>query len=228
MVEITADLLLRAYAFGVFPMAERADSADLFWVDPEQRGVLPLDGFHTPRSLRKTLRRDAFTVTVDEDFDGVLAGCAERTTDRPETWINTPIRALYRELFAMGHAHSVECRRAGALVGGLYGVHLGAAFFGESMFSREPDASKVALVHLIARLRQGGFTLLDTQFTTDHLERFGATLIARAQYRTLLAHAIATPADFPSRADPEMLSQVVENQPYSLATGARQSTTQTS
>ena len=232
MVEITADLLLRAYAFGVFPMAERSDSRDLFWVDPERRGILPLDGFHAPRSLRKTVRKGAFAITVDEAFEEVLSGCAERTRDRPETWINAQIRNLYSELFAMGHAHSVECWREGALQGGLYGVQLGAAFFGESMFSRATDASKVALVHLVARLRAGGFTLLDTQFTTDHLERFGAQLIARNQYRIRLADAIARAATFPKAASDNDLEAVLMGaQPEALqssAIGSRQSTTHTS
>lgn len=233
MVEITPDLLLRAYAFGVFPMAERADATDLYWVDPERRGVLPLERFHAPRSLRKTVRRRLFAVTVNTAFDAVLRGCAERTKTRPETWINGQISQLYADLFAMGHAHSVECWRDGELVGGLYGVQLGAAFFGESMFSRASDASKVALVHLVARLRVGGFTLLDTQFTTDHLERFGAELIPRNAYRARLADAIARHAAFPGAVDDADIEDALcaEDAAYpaaSPAAASRQSTTHTS
>jgi leucyl/phenylalanyl-tRNA--protein transferase len=200
MGALTPEILLRAYAVGLFPMAETADDPDVFWVDPEHRGVLPLDGFHLPRRLARRIRNNPFAVTVDTDFAAVMAACAERTADRRETWINGQIRDLYGRLFAMGHAHSVECRLDGRLVGGLYGVHLGAAFFGESMFTRVTDASKVALVHLVARLRKGGFRLLDTQFVTDHLAGFGTIEVPKAQYRRLLARAVAVPADLP----PEM------------------------
>ncbi len=200
MGALTPEILLRAYAVGLFPMAETADDPDVFWVDPEHRGVLPLDGFHLPRRLARRIRSNPFAVTVDTDFAAVMAACAERTADRRETWINGQIRDLYGRLFAMGHAHSVECRLDGRLVGGLYGVHLGAAFFGESMFTRVTDASKVALVHLVARLRKGGFRLLDTQFVTDHLAGFGTIEVPKAQYRRLLARAVAVPADLP----PEM------------------------
>jgi len=212
MPEITAALLLRAYAYGVFPMAEGADEGEIYWVDPEMRGILPLDAFHASRSLRKTVRRAPFDITIDQDFDAVVAGCAEATTDRPQTWINGDIRRLYRELHDMGCAHSVECRRDGALVGGLYGVRVGGAFFGESMFSRATDASKVALVHLIARLRAGGFILLDTQFTTDHLRRFGAIEIPRTQYRARLAKAVVIPAEFNPALDPAALQSVLSPQ----------------
>jgi len=200
MGALTPEILLRAYAVGLFPMAETADDPDVFWVDPEHRGVLPLDGFHLPRRLARRIRNNPFAITVDTDFAAVMAACAERTADRRETWINGQIRDLYGRLFAMGHAHSVECRLDGRLVGGLYGVHLGAAFFGESMFTRVTDASKVALVHLVARLRKGGFRLLDTQFVTDHLAGFGTIEVPKAQYRRLLARAVAVPADLP----PEM------------------------
>ena len=200
MGALTPEILLRAYAVGLFPMAETADDPDVFWVDPEHRGVLPLDGFHLPRRLARRIRNNPFAVTVDTDFAAVMAACAERTADRRETWINGQIRDLYGRLFAMGHAHSVECRLDGRLVGGLYGVHLGAAFFGESMFTRVTDASKVALVHLVARLRKGGFRLLDTQFVTEHLAGFGTIEVPKAQYRRLLARAVAVPADLP----PEM------------------------
>jgi leucyl/phenylalanyl-tRNA---protein transferase len=190
--EITPALLLRAYASGVFPMAENAEAPETFWVDPRRRGILPLDGLHVSRSLRRTLARGDFEIRVDTAFADVLDACA----DRPETWINAEIRRLYRALNRMGHAHSVEVWIEGALVGGLYGVALGAAFFGESMFSRRPDASKIALVALVARLRAGGFRLLDTQFVTDHLARLGAVEISRQAYHERLRAAINRPADF--------------------------------
>jgi leucyl/phenylalanyl-tRNA---protein transferase len=190
--EISPSLLLRAYASGVFPMAEGAEAAETFWVDPQRRGVLPLDGLHVSRRLRRTFLRGDFDIRVDAAFADVLDACA----DRPETWINAEIRRLYRALNRMGHAHSVEVWVDGELAGGLYGVALGAAFFGESMFSRRTDASKLALVALVARLRAGGFRLLDTQFVTDHLARLGAVEISRQSYRRRLADAINRPADF--------------------------------
>ncbi len=196
MVILTPELLLRAYANGVFPMAENARSTDLMWFDPPHRGVLPLDGFHVPRRLRKTVRHFPFDVRIDTAFRQVMAGCAGGGPQRPETWINTEITDAYCQLHAIGHAHSVECWLAGELVGGLYGVSIGGAFFGESMFSRTTDASKVALVHLVARLTAGGFRLLDTQFITEHLAQFGATEIPRHRYRTRLSQAIRTEADF--------------------------------
>jgi len=188
--QITPDILLRAYATGLFPMARGRDDATLYWVDPERRGVLPLEAFHVPRSLRKTLRRSPFEVRVDTAFLAVLRGCAAPRPDRPDTWINAEIESLFTELHARGAAHSVECWCEGRLVGGLYGLALGGAFFGESMFSRETDASKVALCHLVARLIAGGFTLLDTQFITDHLARFGAREISRAEYLDRLDQAM--------------------------------------
>ena len=191
MIELNAELLLRAYASGIFPMAESADSPDLYWFDPEQRGILPLDGFHVPKRLKRTVRAGTFELRFDHDFHAVIEACAEPTAERPKTWINADIVRLYSELHARGFAHCVETWRDGRLVGGLYGVSLGAAFFGESMFSRETDASKVALVHLVARLRAGGYTLLDTQFVTDHLTRFGAVEISRTEYRRRLAYALA-------------------------------------
>ncbi|HYD65952.1 leucyl/phenylalanyl-tRNA--protein transferase [Azospirillum sp.] len=196
MIELNATLLLRAYAAGIFPMAESADSDDLYWFDPEQRGILPLDAFHVPKRLRRTVRRGPFEVRVDSAFRAVIEACAEPTAERPKTWINQDIVRLYSELAGQGCAHSVECWRDGRLVGGLYGVSLGGAFFGESMFSRETDASKVALVHLVARLRAAGYTLLDTQFVTEHLTRFGAVEIPRAEYRRRLAAALGKPTDF--------------------------------
>lgn len=206
MSELTPDLLLRAYATGLFPMAESAEDPELFWVDPERRGILPLDGLHIPRRLKKTIRQGRFDVTADRDFLGVLRGCAERTANRKSTWINAEIIRLYAALHAMGAAHSVECWREGHLAGGLYGVALGGAFFGESMFSRVTDASKVALVHLVARLRRGGFTLLDTQFVTAHLARFGAVEISRRVYRKRLDAALETEARFPREMDAEGLA----------------------
>ena len=190
------EMLLRAYSLGVFPMADSAQASDVFWVEPRQRGVLPLGDFHLPASLAKVLRSDRFGITADRDFAGVIAGCAEATAARPETWINPAILTAYRALFARGNAHSIECWQDGRLVGGLYGVKLGAAFFGESMFTRATDASKCALAALVARLRVGGFRLLDTQFLTDHLARFGTVEVPREAYRGLLAAARAGRGDF--------------------------------
>jgi leucyl/phenylalanyl-tRNA---protein transferase len=189
-------MLLRAYALGIFPMAEKRDDDEIYWVDPERRGILPLDDFHLPRRLARTVRQQRFDVTCDTDFEGIVQLCAAPDSGRSETWINGPIRRLTNQLFALGYGHSVECRRKGELVGGLYGIALGGAFFGESMFSRERDASKVALVHLAMRLKLGGFRLLDTQFITQHLAQFGTIEIARSEYRRLLSEAIAAPAQF--------------------------------
>ncbi len=193
---IPPDLLIKAYASGVFPMAESAADPEVFWVRPETRGVIPLDGLHVPRSLRKTLRRSRFDVTFDRAFEAVIDACAEAREERRSTWINPPIREAYVELHRRGHAHSVECWRDGELTGGLYGVSLGRAFFGESMFSRERDASKVALVHLVEQLNRQGFVLLDTQFTTDHLKRFGAVDVPRRRYEKLLEQALEGSASF--------------------------------
>jgi len=204
---ITPDVLLRGYCLGVFPMAERRDSDELLWFDPPERGILPLDSFHLPRRLRRTVLSDAFTVTTDQDFPAVIAQCAAPRPDADETWINPQIVALYSALYARGFVHSVECWQDGELVGGLYGVAIGAAFFGESMFSRRTDASKVALAHLVARLRLAGYTLLDTQFVTTHLTQFGATAIPRARYRRLLAKAIAAPVQWPADPDAEALGR---------------------
>jgi len=178
-------------------MADSADDPELFWVDPQRRGILPLDGFHVPRRLRRVVRQGGFTVRCDTAFAEVMQGCAEASDKRPNTWINAEILRLYAGLFARGNAHSVECWVDGHLVGGLYGVSLGAAFFGESMFSRITDASKIALVHLVARLRLGGYRLLDTQFLTPHLAQFGGIEVARSRYRGLLAEALRYRADFP-------------------------------
>ncbi|HEV7414788.1 leucyl/phenylalanyl-tRNA--protein transferase [Tianweitania sediminis] len=187
---IPPDLLLRAYASGVFPMAEEADDPEVFWVRPEIRGIIPLDGFHVPKSLAKIIRQARFDVKRDTTFVGVVDGCSESSDGREKTWINGPIREAYAELFARGHCHTVEAWRDDRLVGGLYGVTLGRAFFGESMFSREKDASKVCLVHLVEHLRERGFVLLDTQFTTEHLKRFGAVDVPRNRYDQLLSEAL--------------------------------------
>jgi leucyl/phenylalanyl-tRNA--protein transferase len=191
--EITPDMLLRAYSIGLFPMADSADDPELFWVEPEIRGVIPLDRFHVSRSLAKTMRKRPFDIRYDTAFEAVIDGCARPAPDRPTTWINEKIRTLYTALHRMGYAHSVEAWEGSTLVGGLYGVSLGAAFFGESMFSLRTDASKVCLVHLVERLRARGFQLLDTQFTTEHLKSFGAIDVSKAEYDVLLARAIASP-----------------------------------
>ena len=197
-MRLTAEILLAAYAAGIFPMGESADDPELFWVDPRRRGILPLDAFHVPKRLRRVVRRGGFEIRCDSAFEGVIRGCAEATEKRPNTWINDEIVRLYAGLFARGAAHSVESWLEGTLVGGLYGVSIGAAFFGESMFSRATDASKVALVHLAARLRLGGYRLLDTQFLTPHLAQFGGVEITRARYHRLLAEALAYRASFPA------------------------------
>lgn len=195
MTRITPEILLQAYAHGLFPMAEDRDDPELFWVDPERRGILPLDGFHLPRRLARTVRSDTYRVTLDRAFPAVLDACAAPTPERPRTWINDEIRRLYTALHRAGHVHSIESWQDGRLVGGLYGVRLGGAFFGETMFSTARDASKVALVHLVARLKAGGFVLLDTQFTTPHLQQFGAIEVSRFRYRRLLADALAHEGD---------------------------------
>ena len=190
------DDLIECYARGVFPMADSRDDEAIFLVDPERRGVCPLYGFHVPSRLARTVRQDRFEIRVDTAFDQVLGLCAEQADDRRETWISEPIERLYLALFGRGLAHSVECWAEGRLVGGLYGVALGGAFFGESMFSRARDASKVALVHLVARLLAGGYRLLDTQFLTDHLAQFGAQEITRTDYRVRLKDALKAEGDF--------------------------------
>ncbi|MBC7579901.1 MAG: leucyl/phenylalanyl-tRNA--protein transferase [Tardiphaga sp.] len=194
--EVTPEILLRAYACGIFPMSESADDPGLFWVEPEERGVIPLNGFKISSRLARTVRSDALTVTVNTAFKRVIAECAAPKPGRDDTWINQRIRDLYGALHGMGHAHSVEVWQGDDLVGGLYGVSLGQAFFGESMFHHARDASKVALVHLVARLIAGGFVLLDTQYVTDHLRSFGATEVPRARYRKLLDAALTDIAEF--------------------------------
>lgn len=193
---IPPDLLLKAYASGVFPMAESATDPEVFWVRPETRGVIPLDAFHVPKSLRKTIRQQRYDVRFDTDFAGVIDGCAEERAERETTWINAPIREAYIRLFEIGHCHSVEAWHEGLLVGGLYGVSLGGVFFGESMFSRETNSSKVCLVHLVERLNERGFGLLDTQFTTEHLKRFGAIDVPRGKYEKMLEKALQAEALF--------------------------------
>jgi leucyl/phenylalanyl-tRNA---protein transferase len=196
LIEITPEVLLKAYACGIFPMAESAEDPALYWIEPERRGIVPFEAFHVPGRLARTVRSDQFTVLCNRAFDAVIAGCAEPQPGRQRTWINTRIRNLYRGLYELGHCHSVEVYDGEFLVGGLYGVSLGGAFFGESMFHRARDASKVALVHLVARLKAGGFRLLDTQFVTDHLKTFGAVAVSRRQYHKLLEAALAAQADF--------------------------------
>ena len=203
--EVTPVLMLRAYQAGLFPMAETRRSDQLYWLDPEQRGVLPLDEFHLSRRLQRTTLSGQFQVSADTDFAATITGCAAPAPGRDDTWINAEIERLFAELFRMGHAHTVECRQDGVLVGGLYGVSLGGVFFGESMFSHARDASKVALVHLVARLRLGGYGLLDTQFVTSHLAQFGAVEIPRDAYKAQLAEALATPAIWTAAPDPAEL-----------------------
>jgi len=190
---ITPEILLRAYSIGMFPMAESADDPDIFWVQPEIRGIIPLDSFHVSASLGKAMRKAPFEIRFNTAFDDVIARCGEATPERPSTWINPLILMLYRELHRMGYTHSVEAWQDGELVGGLYGVSLGSAFFGESMFSRRTNASKICLVHLVERLKRHGFTLLDTQFTTDHLKTFGAIDMPKRDYEKLLARAMEDP-----------------------------------
>src|SRR5471032_403540 len=195
-IEITPEVLLKAYACGIFPMAESADDPALYWIEPDMRGIIPLEGFHLPARLRRTVRASPFMVWVDRDFDAVIDGCADAKPDRARTWINTRIRKIYRSLFEHGHCHTVEVYDGATLVGGLYGVSLGRAFFGESMFHRARDASKIALVHLIAHLRAGGYRLLDTQYVTDHLKTFGAVELAKRRYHKLLEEAITGDGNF--------------------------------
>jgi leucyl/phenylalanyl-tRNA--protein transferase len=196
MVDITPQVLLKAYACGIFPMAESADDNALYWIEPERRGVLPLDDIHVPRRLARTIRQDKFEVRIDHDFEAVIDGCAEPQPGRQSTWINKRIRTLYGELFDLGRCHTVEVWCNGNMEGGLYGVSLAGAFFGESMFSRTRDASKVALVHLAARLKFGGFSLLDTQFQTDHLVRFGVIEVSREKFQGLLDGALLGAGEF--------------------------------
>ena len=196
IMEITPQVLLKAYACGLFPMAESADDPGLFWLEPERRGILPLESFHLPKRLRRTIRNDVFEIRVSTDFQGVIDGCSEPMPGRQKTWINSEIRRLYGELFDMGYCQTVEAWSDGELVGGLYGVSLNGAFFGESMFTFKSDASKVCLAHLVARLAAGGYSLLDTQFVTDHLSKFGTQEIPQADYNKRLSDALKLETDF--------------------------------
>lgn len=202
-MEITPELMLRAYRIGLFPMAESRDARTLYWLDPEMRGVIPLEGFHLPRRLARRVRQAPYRISANKAFPEVIAECAAPRASSADSWINAEIQALFIALHRQGHAHSIEVWRDDTLVGGLYGVSLGGAFFGESMFSRADDASKIALVHLVARLRLGGFTLLDAQFQTPHLAQFGTEEMPRALYRQQLALAVEVPAQFPADPDPE-------------------------
>lgn len=210
MTAITPQILLRAYAAGVFPMAESADDPALYWIEPDERGVLPLDDFHVSRSLRKSVRQKKFEIRIDTAFGEVIRACAEKRPGRKDTWINSRIISLYTQLHRINCAHSVEAWVGGKLVGGLYGVKIGAAFFGESMFSRATDASKVCLVHLVARLRFGGFTLLDAQFVNNHLTQFGAIAVKKAEYHKLLEPALAGEANFGAFASDQNVEKVIE------------------
>ncbi len=206
MIEITPQVLLKAYSCGIFPMAESSDDPALYWIEPQNRGVLPLDSVHVPRRLRRTVKTAPVTVKIDTDFNGVIEGCAASSAGRRSTWINQRIRSLYSELFDLGHCHTVEVWHEDQLVGGLYGVALGGAFFGESMFSTMRDVSKIALVHLAGRLIAGGFTLLDTQFVTEHLRQFGTVELDRDAFHVKLEDALRVRADFnllPPDAPPE-------------------------
>jgi leucyl/phenylalanyl-tRNA---protein transferase len=213
MTSITPQVLLRAYAAGVFPMAESATDPALYWVEPDERGIMPLDAFHISRSLKKSVRHAHYEIRIDTAFDQVIKTCAAKTNERQETWINNRIISLYSQLHKVGCAHSVESWRDGELRGGLYGVRIGAAFFGESMFSRATDASKVALVHLVARLKYGGFTLLDAQFQNPHLVQFGTITLRKQEYQKRLEHAINEDADFHAfkgDADPTQVLELAE------------------
>jgi leucyl/phenylalanyl-tRNA---protein transferase len=196
MIEITPQVLLKAYSCGIFPMAESAEDPALYWIEPQHRGVLPLDRVHVPSRLARTLRATDLKVRIDSDFQGVIAGCAKERPGRSSTWINSRIRSLYQDLFKMGYCHTVEVWEDDRLVGGLYGVALGGAFFGESMFSYQRDASKIALVHLAGRLIAGGFVLLDTQFVTEHLRQFGTVEVGREEFHRQLDASLKVKGDF--------------------------------
>ena len=226
MLALTPDLLLCAYASGLFPMANDRYDPTIHWIEPRRRGVLPLERFHQPKSLRKLIRRNRFEIRTDRDFRQVITACAASRPERPRTWLNDELIELYCELHQLGYTHSVESWLDGRLVGGVYGVSLGAAFFGESMFSHERDASKVALVSLVERLRAGGYRLLDTQFVTDHLRQFGATELSRAAYRARLREALEVPAVFYS--DEGGVLSVAPWSSWDGSIGSSQSTTQTS
>jgi leucyl/phenylalanyl-tRNA---protein transferase len=213
VIDITPQVLLKAYSCGIFPMAESAEDTALYWIEPQQRGILLLDQVHVPRRLARTIRHGVYEVRIDNNFEAVIEGCATPRPGRRTTWINRKIRGLYRELFEAGYCHTVETWQGEKLVGGLYGVALGGAFFGESMFSTARDASKLALVYLCARLIHGGFSLLDTQFVTEHLKQFGTMEIDRAEFHKLLERSLAHEADFlslPTGADPQLILDLIE------------------
>jgi leucyl/phenylalanyl-tRNA--protein transferase len=213
IIDITPQVLLKAYSCGIFPMAESAEDTALYWIEPQQRGILLLDQVHVPKRLARTIRRGVYEVKIDTNFEAVIDGCATPSAGRRTTWINRKIRNLYRELFDTGYCHTVEAWHGTRLVGGLYGVALGGAFFGESMFSTARDASKVALIYLCARLIHGGFSLLDTQFVTEHLKQFGTMEIDRAEFHSLLEKSLAHQADFrrlPVDADPQQVLDLIE------------------
>jgi len=219
VIEITPQVLLKAYTCGIFPMAESAEDPALYWIEPQHRGILPLGAVHVPRRLARTLRSTPLAVKVDTDIEGVIEGCAASRPGRRSTWINERIRGLYRDLFKLGHCHTVEVWNDGKLVGGLYGVALNGAFFGESMFSYERDASKIAIVYLAARLAYGGFRLLDTQFVTDHLRQFGTVELNREEFHRQLEKALDVEADFlrlPLDTGPEQILSILESAHASL------------
>jgi leucyl/phenylalanyl-tRNA--protein transferase len=221
MIEITPQVLLKAYSCGIFPMAESADDPALYWIEPQHRGILPLTSVHVPRRLARTVRNETYRVSIDTDYDGVIEGCAAERAGRRSTWINARIRSLYQELFRLGHCHTVEVWDGERLVGGLYGVALGGAFFGESMFSYARDASKVALVHLAGRLLAGGFTLLDTQFVTEHLRQFGTVEVDRDEFHHQLDGALKHTADFlllPRETPGAAILEIVERAHHHLQT----------
>lgn len=213
MTDITPELVLKAYAYGVFPMAKARNETDVFWVQPKLRGVIPLEAFHVSRSLRKQLRRGAFTITVDRAFPEVIARCAAATVEREDTWINEQIVGLFSDLFDAGLVHSVEAWEGGKLVGGLYGLAMGAAFFGESMFTISSGASKIALCHLVGILKRGNYVLLDTQFITDHLKQFGAIEVSQKDYLAQLSAALAQQGEFGEPLSQGELELVLSSQP---------------
>ncbi len=213
IIDITPQVLLKAYSCGIFPMAESAEDAALYWIEPQQRGILLLDQVHVPKRLARTIRQRVYEVRIDTNFEAVIDGCATPSSGRRTTWINRKIRNLYRDLFDTGYCHTVETWHGTQLVGGLYGVSLGGAFFGESMFSTARDASKVALIYLCARLIHGGFSLLDTQFVTEHLKQFGTMEIERAEFHSLLEKSLLHAADFrrlPVDASPQQVLDLIE------------------
>ena len=213
MTQITPELLLKAYAFGVFPMAKSRHDQEVFWVQPKERGVIPLDNFHIPRSMKKLLRRQEFDIRIDSAFESVIEGCAQSQPSREDTWINEQIVELFIDLFSAGLAHSVECWKDNELVGGLYGLSMGAVFFGESMFTKSDNASKYALCHLVAIMKAGGYRLLDTQFTTDHLIQFGAIEMDHGNYMAELGEALSQLGNFKGPLPYSMIERLLSLHP---------------